>query len=80
MIAVVWRYLNVLRCGIRFSPLHIASSKYRLCLLAIGYLWLLALPLSELGVDTYVDENALQPSQVPSPASLCSMRTDCVHL
>jgi hypothetical protein len=33
--------------------------------LAVGYFWLLALPLSHLGTDTYVDENALQPSQVP---------------
>ncbi|KAH9998091.1 Gaa1-like protein [Russula compacta] len=46
--AVAWRYLNVIRLG----------------LLTAGYLWLLALPLPQLGIDTYIDENALQPSQV----------------
>ena len=37
----------------------------RLGLLATGCLWLLALPLSMLHSGTYIDENALQPSQVP---------------
>lgn len=41
------------------------SPNYRLALLAAGYLWLFALPLSQLGINTYIDENALQPSQVP---------------
>ncbi|KAH9173624.1 Gaa1-domain-containing protein [Lactarius sanguifluus] len=46
--AAVGRYLDVLRLG----------------LLATGCLWLLALPLSHLQSGTYIDENALQPSQV----------------
>ncbi|KAH9981003.1 Gaa1-domain-containing protein [Lactifluus volemus] len=50
VVAVVWRYLNLLRAS----------------LMAIGYLSLLALPLSQLSTGTYVDENALQPSQVNS--------------
>jgi hypothetical protein len=37
--------------------------------MAIGYLSLLALPLSRLATETYVDENALQPSQVPLASS-----------
>ncbi|KAI0306324.1 hypothetical protein B0F90DRAFT_735597 [Multifurca ochricompacta] len=45
---LVWQYLHVLR----------------LSLLVAGYLWLLVLPLSWLGERTYIDENALQPSQV----------------
>ena len=36
----------------------------RATLFAIGYLWMLAIPLPGLGKDTYIDENALQPSQV----------------
>ncbi|KAH9035501.1 Gaa1-like protein [Lactarius pseudohatsudake] len=46
---VVGKYLDVLS---------------RLGLLATGCLWLLALPLSHLQSGTYIDENALQPSQV----------------
>ncbi|KAI9508310.1 Gaa1-domain-containing protein [Russula earlei] len=48
IVAFAWRYLDMLR----------------LCLLSAGCLWLLTLPVSQLGVDTYIDENALQPSQV----------------
>ncbi|KAH9993783.1 Gaa1-like protein [Russula vinacea] len=48
IVARAWRHLNVLRLG----------------LLLAGYLWLFVLPLSQLGIDTYIDENALQPSQV----------------
>jgi hypothetical protein len=47
------------------TSLSVVSPKYRLGLLSAGYLWLLALPLSQLAVSTYIDENALQPSQVP---------------
>ncbi|KAH8116816.1 Gaa1-like protein [Phellopilus nigrolimitatus] len=36
----------------------------RVLLLAVGYLWLLVLPSSLLGRGIYIDENALQPSQV----------------
>jgi glycosylphosphatidylinositol transamidase len=46
--AAVRQYLDVLRLG----------------LLATGCLWILALPLSLLQTGTYIDENALQPSQV----------------
>ncbi|KAI9454996.1 Gaa1-domain-containing protein [Lactarius psammicola] len=46
--AAVGQYLGVLRLG----------------LLVTGSLWLLALPLSRLQTGTYIDENALQPSQV----------------
>ncbi|KAI0273306.1 Gaa1-like protein [Gloeopeniophorella convolvens] len=46
--AAIWRNLGVLR----------------FTLFAVGYLWLLALPLPQLGTGTYIDENALQPSQV----------------
>ncbi|PCH38174.1 Gaa1-domain-containing protein [Wolfiporia cocos MD-104 SS10] len=35
-----------------------------LALLAFGHLWLLAIPLSQFGQRTYIDENALQPGQV----------------
>lgn len=52
------------------------SPNYRLGLLLAGYLWLFVLPLSQLGIDTYIDENALQPSQVPSAAPPRTMRTD----
>ncbi|KAH8989189.1 Gaa1-like protein [Lactarius hatsudake] len=48
VVAAVGKYLDVLRLG----------------LLATGCLWLLALPLSHLQSGTYIDENALQPSQV----------------
>ena len=49
------------------SPLSVDSPKpkHRLGLLSAGYIWLFALPLSQLTVSTYIDENALQPSQVP---------------
>ncbi|KAF9013977.1 Gaa1-like protein [Cyathus striatus] len=33
-------------------------------LFLVGYLWMLSLPLSYLSRGTYIDENALQPSQV----------------
>ena len=64
IIAMVWRHLNVLRWVTLVSPLSLVSPSYRLGLLSAGYLWLFALPLSQLGIDTYIDENALQPSQV----------------
>jgi len=56
------------------------SPNYRLALLAAGYLWLFALPLSQLGVDTYIDENALQPSQVPEAVFIRPTHIDFVHL
>jgi hypothetical protein len=62
--AVAWRYVNVLRCVTHVLPLCVFSPDCRSGLLAVGYLWLFALPLSQLGKDTYIDENALQPSQV----------------
>jgi hypothetical protein len=37
----------------------------RLLLLAVGYLWMAALPfVPDLSQRTYIDENALQPSMV----------------
>lgn len=36
----------------------------RVTLFAVGYLWMLAIPFPGLGRETYIDENALQPSQV----------------
>ncbi|RDX56796.1 Gaa1-domain-containing protein [Lentinus brumalis] len=36
----------------------------KLVLFAVGYLWLLAIPSSQFGQRTYIDENALQPGQV----------------
>ncbi|KAI0748103.1 Gaa1-domain-containing protein [Daedaleopsis nitida] len=33
-------------------------------LFTVGYLWLLAIPSSQFGQRTYIDENALQPAQV----------------
>ena len=36
----------------------------RVTLFIIGYLWMLVIPLPGLGRNTYIDENALQPSQV----------------
>ncbi|KAK7693461.1 hypothetical protein QCA50_003029 [Cerrena zonata] len=36
----------------------------RLSLLVAGYAWMLAIPLPNLGRNTYIDENALQPGQV----------------
>jgi GPI-anchor transamidase subunit GAA1 len=62
------------------SPLSVVSPNYRLGLLSAGYLWLFVLPLSQLGIDTYIDENALQPSQVPSAAPPHTIRTDYVYL
>jgi len=48
----------------------------RLALLAAGYLWLFALLLSQLGIDTSIDENALQPSQVPEAVFICPTHAD----
>ena len=61
-------------CGFTETP------KHRLGLLSAGYLWLFALPLSQFTVSTYIDENALQPSQVPSAAPPHTIRTDYVYL
>ncbi|TDL21581.1 Gaa1-domain-containing protein [Rickenella mellea] len=36
----------------------------RVLLFLVGYVWMLALPSPRLGRTTYIDENALQPSQV----------------
>ncbi|RPD66113.1 Gaa1-domain-containing protein [Lentinus tigrinus ALCF2SS1-7] len=36
----------------------------RIVLFTVGYLWLLAIPSSQFGQRTYIDENALQPGQV----------------
>lgn len=80
IIAMVWRHLNVLRYVTLASHLSLVSPNYRLCLLSAGYLWLFVLPLSQLGINTYIDENALQPSQVPLSASAHTMRADYVHL
>lgn len=44
----------------------------RVTLFVIGYLWMLVIPLPGLGRDTYIDENALQPSQVRRREA-CSM-------
>ncbi len=66
IIAGAWRYVDVLRWVTHVSTLSIISPKYRLGLLSAGYLWLFALPLSQLATGTYIDENALQPSQVTS--------------
>ncbi|EMD38058.1 hypothetical protein CERSUDRAFT_104676 [Gelatoporia subvermispora B] len=33
-------------------------------LLSAGYVWMLAIPIPQLGQRTYIDENALQPGQV----------------
>ena len=48
---------------------HLLSVSYahdyvRIALFAVGYLWLLAIPSSQFGQRTYIDENALQPSSV----------------
>lgn len=40
------------------------NNVYRLLLLAAGYAWMLAIPFPNLGRNTYIDENALQPGQV----------------
>jgi hypothetical protein len=74
------RHLNVLRCVTLVLPLSLVSTNYRLGLLSAGYLWLFALPLPQLGVGTYIDENALQPSQVPSSTSAHTMHADYVHV
>lgn len=74
------RHLNVLRCVTLVLPLSLFPTNYRLGLLSAGYLWLFALPLPQLGIDTYVDENALQPSQVPLSTSAYTMRADYIHV
>jgi hypothetical protein len=79
ILARVRRYLNVLRWVMHVSHLSVISPKYRLGLLSAGYLWLLVLPLSQLGIDTYIDENALQPSQVPLSPPAHIMCIDHVH-
>ncbi|KAF9052907.1 Gaa1-like protein [Panaeolus papilionaceus] len=38
--------------------------KIILFLFAVGYLWMLLIPLPQLGRTAFIDENALQPSQV----------------
>ena len=53
----------------------------RVTLFVIGYLWMLVIPFPGLGRGTYIDENALQPSQVrrrePCPVLLtfCALRS-----
>jgi glycosylphosphatidylinositol transamidase len=37
---------------------------HRWALFAIGYVWMILLPLKRLSRGTYIDENALQPGQV----------------
>jgi hypothetical protein len=77
--AVAWRYANVLRCVTQVLHLCVCSPDCRSGLLVVGYLWLFALPLSRLGKDTYIDENALQPSQVPLCAFVRSTHAHFVH-
>lgn len=49
----------------------------RVTLFVIGYLWMLVIPLPGLGRDTYIDENALQPSQVRQREACSSSLTFC---
>ncbi|KAI0064485.1 Gaa1-domain-containing protein [Artomyces pyxidatus] len=58
MTASLWRNLSVLRVA----------------LLVTGYVWMLALPSSQLGQGTYIDENALQPGQVNTYWSWADVR------
>ncbi|TFK42427.1 Gaa1-like protein [Crucibulum laeve] len=37
---------------------------FKFALFVVGYIWMLAIPSPRLGRGTYIDENALQPSQV----------------
>ena len=62
------------RCMSHFPAVD--SPSYRLA----GYLWQFALPLSQLGIHTYIDENALQPSQVPEADFIRPTHTDFVYL
>lgn len=56
----------------------------RIIMFVVGYVWLLALPSGLIGRRTYIDENALQPSQVCNENSgsglfhfspICQVRT-----
>ncbi|KLO08967.1 Gaa1-domain-containing protein [Schizopora paradoxa] len=52
----------------RKRALHVFISRwldaFRIAMFVVGYIWMLFLPSTLLGRGTYIDENALQPSQV----------------
>lgn len=58
---------------------------FRIGLVSVGFLYLLALPLGLLGREHYVSENALQPAQVslrrrhPDERTLTSKRDRSIH-
>ena len=49
---------------VQYNYVYLMNNVYRLLLLAAGYAWMLAIPFPNLGRNTYIDENALQPGQV----------------
>ena len=42
----------------------LSSYHCRLALFLLGYLWMVSIPSTPLSMNTYIDENALQPAQV----------------
>jgi GPI-anchor transamidase subunit GAA1 len=54
------RYIN----SMRVIQICLTGYIFRLLLVVVGYLWLLTIPSTLHGQKTYIDENALQPSQV----------------
>lgn len=47
-----------------FLSLGLLTTAFRTALLAAGYIWMSLIPIPLLSQGTYIDENALQPSQV----------------
>jgi hypothetical protein len=78
MVQLLTRRLTLIKSVSSFLACKIQCSipATRVALFAIGYLWMLVIPFPGLGRATYIDENALQPSQVCSanlvPYSLIS--------
>jgi hypothetical protein len=61
---------------LRFVRLkYIVSSTYtqmiRAAMFIGGVLWMLLIPMANMGRGTYIDENALQPGQVSMVRSFC---------
>jgi hypothetical protein len=67
---------------LRFVRLkYIVSSTYaqliRAAMFIAGALWMLLIPMANMGRGTYIDENALQPGQVSTtPALLFTPKTE----
>jgi glycosylphosphatidylinositol transamidase len=64
MVQLLARRLTLIKLVSSVQDVHIIFNGSRVSLFTVGYLWMLVIPFPGLGRNTYVDENALQPSQV----------------